>query len=150
MWAGVANLGLIVPLFRHTVVTYYLHAIIMWVLAIFTFAGSFLQLIAESGSLPNGDLHETFGIITMACTLVICVLGVWMRVSQESSNIPGWVVHYSRYVHAIGGIIVWLVAQVALLLAWHGINETVFIALLVWQVIFIILRTAYRFFPPRI
>lgn len=150
VWAGVANLGLIVPLWRQTVLTYYLHAIIMWVLAIFTFVGSFMELVVESGDIANEDLHETTGIIAFACTLVICVLGVWLRFSQESPLIPAWVVHYSRYVHAVGGIAVWVIAQVALLSAWQGVDNTIFTGILVWQIIFIIARTAYRFFPPRL
>ena len=54
IWAGAANLGLIVPLFRHSVVTYYLHAIIMWVVAIFNFAGCFMELVVEEGELGDG------------------------------------------------------------------------------------------------
>ena len=149
MWAGVANLGILVYMFRQTVITYYLHAIIMWVLAIFTFVGAFLQLIKD-GVMPNMDLHRTAGVITLACTLVICVGGVWLRFSQESAIAPAWVVHYSRYVHAVGGIIVWVVAQIALLSAWKGVNETVFIGVLVWQIVFLLFRAGYRFFPPRL
>ena len=149
MWAGVANLGILVYMWRQTVITYYLHAIIMWVLAIFTFVGAFLQLIKD-GVMPNMDLHRTAGVITLACTLVICVGGVWLRFSQESAIAPAWVVHYSRYVHAVGGIIVWVVAQIALLSAWKGVNETVFIGVLVWQIVFLLFRAGYRFFPPRL
>ena len=150
MWAGVANLGMLVYLWRQTVITYYLHAIIMWVLAIFTFVGSFFELVAESGEIANEDLHETTGIIAFALTLVICVLGVWLRFSQESAIIPGWVVHYSRYVHVFGGIIVWVIAQIALLSAWQGVDNTIFTGILIWQIVFIIIRTTYRFFPPRL
>jgi formate-dependent nitrite reductase membrane component NrfD len=45
MWAGVANLGLIVPLFRQTTVTYYLHTLLMWIVCIFTFVGSYMELM---------------------------------------------------------------------------------------------------------
>ena len=140
MWAGVANLGILVYMWRQTVITYYLHAIIMWVLAIFTFVGSFFELVAESGEIVNEDLHETTGIIAFALTLVICVLGVWLRFSQESAIIPGWVVHYSRYVHVFGGIIVWVIAQIALLSAWQGVDNTIFTGILIWQIVLTTIR----------
>ena len=41
MWTGVANLGLLAPLFRHSVLSYYVHSISMWIVAIFTFVGVF-------------------------------------------------------------------------------------------------------------
>ena len=51
VWCGLANLGMIFPLFRHTVITYYLHAITMWIVAILTFVGTIIQIIV-----PNHDL----------------------------------------------------------------------------------------------
>ena len=49
VWAGAVNIGIIVYLFRHSVITYYLHAIIMWVACIFTFTGAFMQIIKDQG-----------------------------------------------------------------------------------------------------
>ena len=151
IWGGVVNIGLIVPLFRHTVITYYLHAFIMWIVAIFNFAGCFMELVVESGELGDGeDFHEALGIVTLALTLIICVLGIWLRFACESPRIPGWVVRYSRYAHAFTGIGLWACAQMALLSAWWSTNITIFYGLLGYQIAFIIIRSIYRLFPPRI
>ena len=38
-WCGVANLGILVQLFRQTKVTYYLHALCMWGVVVCTAVG---------------------------------------------------------------------------------------------------------------
>ena len=53
-----------------------------------------------------------------------------------------------RYIHAGAGIILWIVAQVALLSAWAGYNQTIFIGLLIYQIVFFVFRSLYRFFLP--
>lgn len=54
-WAGLANIGLIAPLFRHTIFAYYLHSVIMWLVVIFTLVGSFLPIVGEGGQLHEGE-----------------------------------------------------------------------------------------------
>ena len=54
IWAGAVNVGIIVYLFRHSVITYYIHAIIMWIACIFTFCGAFMQIVMGQGSIGNG------------------------------------------------------------------------------------------------
>lgn len=81
---------------------------------------------------------------------MVCLLGVWLRYSQESSKISGTIVRYSRYIHGFAGIGLWTLAQCALLVAWYEQNPTVFTGLLIYSIVFIVLRTLYRYYPFQI
>ena len=78
-----ANLGIIFPLFRQTVLTYYLHALTMWIVAILTFVGTIIQIIVPNHDLQGyGRVHEIIGICVLSVTLSICFLGTWLRFAQ--------------------------------------------------------------------
>ena len=57
-------------------------------------------------------------------------------------------IRYSRYIHIVGGMTLWTLAQIALLSAWYGTNISVFYGLLGWQIAFFLLKMIYLFFPP--
>ena len=73
-----------------------------------------------------------------------------MKYTQSSSHAKAWVIEYTRYVHAFGGLILFIISQTAILSAWWSRNKIVFYCLLGYQVIFLIIRTFYRLNPLHI
>ena len=149
IWVGMANVGLICRLFRHSLLSYYIHAISMWIVAIFTFVGSFMEIAAQAASTEN-SLHEIAGLIVLGLTLIICLMGVWLRHSQESHKIAGQVVRYSRIAHLIGGMLLYIGAQIALLSAWWKHEKTIFSIIVIIEIVFFTIWCLCRIFPPKI
>ena len=50
-WTCLANVALIMPLFRQTTITYYIHSTIMWVLVICTTVGIVAEITIWDGRL---------------------------------------------------------------------------------------------------
>ena len=123
----------------------------MWLVTIFNFIGCFIQFAADVGD-DLGDLknlHNVCGIVALGLNLVICFTGVWARFAQESTEASGKLVRYSKYIHHYLGIALWGCAQIALLSAWV-LDSSIFYGLLGYQIAFALLRTIYRYKPPKI
>ena len=81
-WCGVANLGLIMPLFRQSVVTFYLHAICMWGVVVCTAVGVIGEIIVWDGRIVYGAIiHKYIGLVVFLFTFAIALLGVWTRIT---------------------------------------------------------------------
>lgn len=90
------------------------------------------------------------GFVNFGVLLAICLLGVWLRHTQESSTLSGKVVRYSRFIHIYAGLILFICCQASVLSAYYSLDIQIFYALLGYQIGFLVLRGLYRFFPPRI
>ena len=147
-WTFIVNIGIAVMLFRHSHAAYYIHACAMSFAMFFTFTSVILEIISVGGGLGEGKtVHHIAGLIVFTSMTTIYILGFWMKYTQSSSYIKAWMIEYTRYVHAFGGIALFLVSQVALLSAWWSQNKTVFYCLMVYQIIFFGVRTFYRLNP---
>ena len=120
----------------------------MWIVAIFTFVGSFMEIAAQAASTEN-QLHEIAGLIVLGLTLIICFMGVWLRYTQESHKIAGQIIRYSRIAHLIGGLLLYVLAQVALLCAWWKHEKTIFYIIVSLEGVFFLFWCVCRIFPPK-
>ncbi len=57
-WTGLANIAMIMPLFRQTILTYYIHSTIMWIVAICTAIGVFAEIVVWDGRLEAAALYH--------------------------------------------------------------------------------------------
>ena len=150
-WTLVASVGIAAMLFRHSHLVYYIHAGAMTFVVFFTFTAVIAQVISFGGGLGSGaTVHHIVGLIVFTSMTTIYLLGFWMKYVQSSSRVKAWVVEYSRYIHAFGGLVLFVVSQMAILSAWWSRNRIVFYCLLGYQIIFLIVRTFYRLNPLHI
>ena len=148
LWGLVANIGIAAMLFRSSTLAYYIHAIAMSFVVLFSTGSVITEIVSFGGGLGSGaTFHHIVGNIIFSFMVTILILGFWMKYAQSSSNVKAWVVEYSRYVHAFGGLILFIISQGNILSAWWSQNRIVFYCLLAYQIIFLIVRTFYRLNP---
>ena len=76
--------------------------------------------------------------------------GIWLRHAQESHSVSGKIVLYSHRFHFLLGLSLYFTAQLALLSAWWKHDKKVFYGLLIYQSIFFLIKSFFRFLTPKI
>lgn len=102
------------------------------------------------GFVPTGvvTLHWACGFIVLFLVVVICVLGRLLRIKKESSTASPKTINILTKMHAILGILIYIVAQIGLLSKWYIVDMTTFIGLTAYQGVFLIARTLYFLLQP--